>query len=355
MFCYWLLLFPYIPVVREVSQLFLWTGDYFTEHIVTPGGMARYLGEMIAQCFINPVNGAIAYTIIFVIAQLLSGRLLRQLFPTMKTAWRFVLSLVVPTALWLLGMVPSIPLTLTVAVIMVLGAGCGVMALPAARRLWVLLPTIAVVYWLAGTDFYDYDEEVGKEMGTYEEMECDLLLREGEWHEIIRRFPQPESPAVRSAVMLAYHKTGQMGKQELMNNLVIPSEQQGSSLSVFNISNTHFVVNFGSLASAFMVSDMTYQLYWTNIAQRAAFEAMEYVPSCNKSGRALKRLVETNIISGHYDVARKYIAILEKTTFYSGWARKMRVLVDHPEQIVNYPFLHSAQKDFENATDIFFI
>jgi hypothetical protein len=354
-FCYWLLLFPYIPVVREASQLFLWTGDYFTERIVTPGGLARYLGEMIGQCFINPVNGAIAYAVLFVLAQLLSGKLLRQLFPTMKTAYRFVLSLVVPIALWILGMVPSIPLTLTVAVIMVLGAGCAIMALPSSKRLWVLLPTIAVVYWLAGTDFYDYDEEVGKEMGTYEEMECDLLLRQGEWHEIIRRFPQPESPAVRSAVLLAYHKAGQMDKQELMNNLVIPSEQQGSSLSVFNISDTHFVVNFGSLSSAFIASDLAYQLYWINIAQRAAFEAMEYVPSCNKSGRALKRLVETNIISGHYDVARKYIAILEKTTFYSGWAQKMRQLVDHPEQIVNYPFLHSAQKEYENTTDIFFI
>lgn len=354
-FCYWLLLFPYIPVVREASQLFLWTGDYFTEHIVTPGGLARYLGEMIGQCFINPVNGAIAYAVLFVIAQLLSGKLLRQLFPTMKTAYRFVLSLVVPIALCLLGMVPSIPLTLTVAVIMVLGAGCAIMALPSSKRLWVLLPMIAVVYWLAGTDFYDYDEEVGKEMGTYEEMECDMLLRQGEWHEIIRRFPQPESPAVRSAVLLAYHKAGQMGKQELMNNLVIPSEQQGSSLSVFNISDTHFVVNFGSLSSAFIASDLAYQLYWINIAQRAAFEAMEFIPSCNKSGRALKRLVETNIISGHYDVARKYIAILEKTTFYSGWARKMRELVDHPEQIVNYPFLHSAQKEYENTTDIFFI
>ena len=354
-FCYWLLLFPYIPVVREASQLFLWTGDYFTERIVTPGGLARYLGEMIGQCFINPVNGAIAYAVLFVIAQLLSGKLLRQLFPTMKTAYRFVLSLVVPIALCLLGMVPSIPLTLTVAVIMVLGAGCAIMALPSSKRLWVLLPMIAVVYWLAGTDFYDYDEEVGKEMGTYEEMECDMLLRQGEWHEIIRRFPQPESPAVHSAVLLAYHKAGQMGKQELMNNLVIPSEQQGSSLSVFNISDTHFVVNFGSLSSAFIASDLAYQLYWINIAQRVAFEAMEYVPSCNKSGRALKRLVETNIISGHYDVARKYIAILEKTTFYSSWARKMRELVDHPEQIVNYPFLHSAQKEYENTTDIFFI
>lgn len=354
-FCYWLLLFPYIPVVREASQLFLWTGDYFTERIVTPGGLARYLGEMIGQCFINPVNGAIAYAVLFVIAQLLSGRWLRQLFPTMKTAYRFVLSLVVPIALCLLGMVPSIPLTLTVAVIMVLGAGCAIMALPSSKRLWVLLPMIAVVYWLAGTDFYDYDEEVGKEMGTYEEMECDMLLRQGEWHEIIRRFPQPESPAVRSAVLLAYHKAGQMGKQELMNNLVIPSEQQGSSLSVFNISDTHFVVNFGSLSSAFIASDLAYQLYWINIAQRAAFEAMEFIPSCNKSGRALKRLVETNIISGHYDVARKYIAILEKTTFYSSWARKMRELVDHPEQMVNYPFLHSAQKEYENTTDIFFI
>ena len=54
--------------------------------------------------FINPVNGAIAYTIIFVIAQLLSGRLLRQLFPTMTTAYRFVLSLVVPVDLWLLDL-----------------------------------------------------------------------------------------------------------------------------------------------------------------------------------------------------------------------------------------------------------
>ena len=52
----------------------------------------------------------------------------------MTTAYRFVLSLVVTVALWLLGMVPSIPLTLTVAVIMVLGAGCAIMALPPAIK-----------------------------------------------------------------------------------------------------------------------------------------------------------------------------------------------------------------------------
>lgn len=57
-----------------MTQLFLWTGDYFTERIAVPGGLAQYLGEMIAQFFINTVNGAIAYAIIFVVAQYLSGR-----------------------------------------------------------------------------------------------------------------------------------------------------------------------------------------------------------------------------------------------------------------------------------------
>ena len=56
MFCYWLFLYPYIPVAREMSQLFLWTGDYFMERIMIPGGLAQYLGEMISQFFINTIN-----------------------------------------------------------------------------------------------------------------------------------------------------------------------------------------------------------------------------------------------------------------------------------------------------------
>lgn len=104
--------------------------------------------------------------------------------------------------------------------------------------------------------------------------------------------------------MFAYHKAGEMGRMELMNNLVIPSQQQNSYESVFNTNDAHLIVKYGSVSSAFIVSDMAYQLYWTNIAQRVAFDAMEYIPNYNKSGRALKRLVETNIISGHYDVAR---------------------------------------------------
>ena len=388
-FCFWLVLYPFIPVVREMTQLFLWTGDYFTERIAVPGGLAQYLGEMIAQFFINTVNGAIAYAIIFVVAQHLSGRWISMLFPKLKEGWRFGLSLIVPVILMWLAMLPSVPLTPTIAVIMVLATG----TITGTKRWWVLLPMIPVMYWLAGPaavllvfccirwipltaalfaacligssylvpyplrqvvkgiDYFAADNRIGLQTSSYEEMECDMLFRQGEWQQIISRFQQPESPAVRSAVLIAYHKTGQMSKQQLMNNLVVPVEQQ----SVFNIGNRQFVVSFGSVSSAFMVSDMAYQLYWTNIAQRAAFEAMEYIPNYNKSGRALKRLVETNIISGHYDVARKYIAILEKTTFYRKWAQSMRQYVDNPELIDNNAFFKDARKEYEHTADVFFI
>ena len=133
-FCYWLFLYPFIPIVREVTQLFLWTGDYFTERIVIPGGLAQYLGEMISQFFIKSVNGAIAYTVIFLVVQQLSNRWLRLSFPTLKRAYRFTLSFVLPIILWRLAMLPQISLTLTVAVVLVLGAGCILMAISQEKR-----------------------------------------------------------------------------------------------------------------------------------------------------------------------------------------------------------------------------
>lgn len=394
-FCWWLFLYPYIPVVREISQLFLWTGDYFTERIVIPGGMAQYLGEMISQFFINPINGAIAYTIIFIVAQLLSNQWLKRLFPSLKAAYQFMLSLALPAVLWRLAMVPQIPLTMTVAIIMVMSVGSLVMMIsqkpPIRKRLWVLMLITPVMYWLAGPaavlliicsirwipltatlfaacligssyltpyplrqvavgiDYFAGDNRVGMQMSTYEEMECDMLMRQGEWQQIIRKFQHPESPAVHSAVLLAYHKTGEMGRMELMNNLV------NNPQSVFSSNDMQFVVNFGSVSSAFIVSDMAMQFNWTNISQRVAFDAMEYIPNYNKSGRALKRLVETNIISGHYDVARKYIDILEKTTFYRKWAQSMRQITDNPELIKNHPYLYDASKEYANAANVFFI
>jgi hypothetical protein len=82
---------------------------------------------------------------------------------------------------------------------------------------------------------------------------------------------------------------------------------------------------------------------------------MEYIPNHNKSGRALKRLVETCIITGQYDLAKKYLSILDETFFYKNWAEKTRPLVEHPEQIKEHPFYQKSKEFYENSEDYFFI
>ena len=390
-FCFWLFLYPYIPVAREMSVLFMWNTDYLM--LAVPGGLAQYLGEGVAQLFVNPVNAAIAYAVLFVIAQLLGKQLLKIVFR--KSKIQFVLSLIPPIALWGVAMLPHIPLTLTMAVLLVMGAGCAIMGISSkSTRGIVFCVAIPVMYWLTGpaailltlccirwipltaTLFaaslmgssylvpypleqvvrgIDYDWSGVKEMGTYEEMECDMLIRQKKWNKILRKFPTPVSPAVRSATLLASFQTGRITYQQLMSRIVVPVEQFGSQPSVFCTEDTHFVVYFGSVSSAFIVSDLATQLGWPNITQRAAFEAMEYIPNHNKSARALKQLAEVCIITGQYPLARKYLSILEGTTFYRGWAQKMRPLVDDPTLIEKNPFMKESLEKYANTQDIFFI
>ena len=394
-FCFWFFFYPFVPVVREMSQLFLWTGDYLMERLVIPGGAAQYMGECIAQFFLNPANGALAYAIIFVLTQLLTSKLLRQFFPTIKGKVRFPLSLVPPVLLWYLAMLPHIPLTPTVAALLVMTAGCVIMSIQTKRiRLIVLCIMIPVMYWLTGpmaallllcclrwipltatlfaasligssyvTPYplrqiakgIDYDWSGVKEMGTYEEMECDMLIRQQRWDQILRKFPAPKSPAVRSACILASYQSGQMGYQELISSIVVTVNRYDSAPSVFCWDDVHFNVYFGSLSSAFIVSELATQLSWTAISQRAAFEAMEYIPNCNKSGRALKNLTEICIITGQYALAEKYLSILDETTFYRQWVRKMRPLVNDPKLIEQYPFMKKSRDTYLKTKDFFFV
>lgn len=76
-----------------------------------------------------------------------------------------------------------------------------------------------------------------------------------------------------------------------------------------------------------------YQLGMINTAQRFVFEAQEAIPDFQKSGRCYRRLAETNLINGAYDVARKYLLTLTKTWFYADWARETLQLIDNPERI----------------------
>ena len=394
-FCFWLFLYPFVPVTREMSVLFLWNTDYLLDRLAVPGGLAQYLGEGIAQFFLNPFNAALVYAVLFVIAQQLMSHLLLRFFPNIKSKVRVPLSLLPSCLFWYLAMQPRVPLTPTVAALLVMGVGCLVMGVGDKRiRLVVLCLLIPVMYWLTGplavllvlcsirwipltgvlfaasllgssymTPYplsqvatgIDYCWSDTKKMGTYEEMECDMLMRQHRWNDILQKFKSPESPAVRSAWLYAYHQTGQMGINEFLAKIAPPQANFQQEPSVFCIGDLHFVVYFGTLSSAFMVSDLAFNIFWPNIAQRAAFEAMEYIPNYNKSARALKTLTELCIITEQYALARKYLSILDETTFYSGWAKRMRALVDNPKLIDQNPFFKKSRESYQNTEDLFFI
>lgn len=59
------------------------------------------------------------------------------------------------------------------------------------------------------------------------------------------------------------------------------------------------------------------------VAQEKAFESYISSPGYGNP-RMLQRLVETNLIYGEYPVAEKYLDLLDKTFYYSDWAKEHR-------------------------------
>ena len=101
-----------------------------------------------------------------------------------------------------------------------------------------------------------------------------------------------------------------------------------------------------------------YHLGLTYIAQRTVFEAQEAILDFQKSARCYKRLAQTNLINGDYEVASKYLMALKKTLFYSDWANETITLLGNEKAIAKHPEYgtlrtFAIKKDFyfsDNAT-----
>lgn len=101
-----------------------------------------------------------------------------------------------------------------------------------------------------------------------------------------------------------------------------------------------------------VTGEVYYHLGFINTAQRFAFEAMESLPNYWKSGRALKRLAETNMINGQYQVALKYLNILKNTLFYKAWANYVIPFLEDEALIDGHPEWGNLRKH-RTKTDFF--
>lgn len=163
-------------------------------------------------------------------------------------------------------------------------------------------------------------------------IDYDYLVRMQRWEDIIRKAEcrHPDMPMSVCAVNLALGMTNQLGDRafEFFQN-----GPEGLFPKFVRDHNT-----------TLLTGEVYFHLGLVNTAQRYAFEAMEAIPNYNKSGRAVQRLAETNLINGQYEVAEKYLKMLDKTLFYKGWAQNRLKLVADTGAINRHPVYGTMRK-----------
>ena len=199
-------------------------------------------------------------------------------------------------------------------------------------------------------------EDLSPSSGTEEECRYDGMQLKGQWEEIVEEAAERpvQSLACQKVVRLAQYRLGQAGTEAIRECLA----------------NTKEVIT--SETAAMMMSDVYIQLGFASLAQRAAFEAMVKTQNEELRFRALQRLTETAIITRQYDVARKYVAVIEGlrvgerssgmgapavmgTRARSKWLQTMKPMAEHPETIEKNPTFKKLQEQYDKTEDIFFL
>ena len=183
--------------------------------------------------------------------------------------------------------------------------------------------------------------DLGYDQKKYELIEYDHMVRVQDWNGIIRKAEKqmPDLPMSVSATNLALGMTNQLGDR------AFDFYQRGTEGLL-----PKFERNF---ATTQLTGEIYFWLGLVNTAQRFAFEAMEAIPNYNKSARVVKRLAETNLINGQYDVARKYLQMLEKTIFYRPWAQRTMAMLGNEKAINAHP-LYGTLRQYRLQEDFLF-
>lgn len=181
----------------------------------------------------------------------------------------------------------------------------------------ILAAILAGLTYAAKPIFYDAK--------IYELMEYEYHVRTNNWQKIIQLAEKknPDLPMSVCATNLALGMTGQL------TNRAFDFYQNGAEglLPPF-LKETN---------SSMVTGEALFCLGLINASQQYYFEAMEAIANFNKSSRCIKRLAETNLIRGNYEVARKYLRLLQQTIFYKKWANKMMELTYNPQMIDIHP------------------
>ena len=394
------LAYPHHLHYQEQYQLFLFDGNYAWEIVRQPGGVADLLGRFCTQFCLYAWVGALIIAILLSAVQLLTSTLLTfpltrlpVAFPHSRTPvppYPHTLSFVPSFLLWIFLLDENALLGGVWAVLFYLVAGVVSISLPKrGMQAVMIIVAIPVLYWVASPfgHYYRYPSEdpwllwaaalsifvltllarvfgrrggaviggtvargyprksylrtsvppclcllcglciVWKESNFKAEkvMGYDFMARHQQWNRILETI-NAEKPNNQIGVTVQNLALGMHGM--LIDHLF--DYNQNGLLGLLPDVGTDAV-------SPLPTAEAFYQLGMINIAHRTVFEAQEAILDFQKSGRCYKRLAQTNLINGHYEVARKYLTALQKTLFYREWAAGTLPLLGDEEAIARHP------------------
>lgn len=156
------------------------------------------------------------------------------------------------------------------------------------------------------------------------ELELDHLAARGDWDAVIARaeMAPPSGADDRLALALALAMKG-----ELTGSMFRFPLEKGDLFRMYERRGM----------TPMMAAEPYYYLGLVNFSRMMAMESLESTPDGRLPVRAVKRVAETFIIDGRYDLARKYLNLLEQTLFYRRWAREALASLGDEEKINSHP------------------
>ena len=375
------LAYPHHLHYQEQYQLFLFDSNYVWDIVRLPGGVADLLGRFCTQFFLFAWVGALIIALLLSAVQLLTYRLF-------KVQWAYGLSFIPSFLLWFFLLDEHALMGGVWAVLLTQLAFCGLLRLPDGWGRHILsIVAFLILYWIAfgGNHYYRIPNTFptlfyaawfsamiiplvmwivvrGKKSENAQQQNNSLtshlipltsyLLVVIVMGAFIWKNANFKAERVMQYDFMACHQ--QWNRILATVNAEKPNNQIGVTVQNLalamhgQLADHLFDYNQNGIAGLLpdVQSDATspmptaeafYQLGMVYVAQRTVFEAQEAILDFQKSARCYKRLAQTNLIIGSYEVARKYLTALQKTLFYRDWANETLPLLGNEEAIAKHP------------------
>ena len=369
------MVYPHHLHYQEQFQLFLFDSNYVWDIVKQPGGVADLLGRFCTQFFLYAWVGAVIIGILLSAIQLLVSRFVGG-------GWFYGLSYVPSFLLWLFLLDEHALLGGVWAVLLTFLAVWGLSKLPKGWGRYIgIIVALPILYWMVGTywngsHYYRYPKVFPtllyvawllalaipllvyvcrkwlKDSKGLVIPLCSFALVAVVMGAVVWKNANFKAEKVMQYDFMASHQQWnriiETANKEKPNNQIGVTVQnlalamRGVLLDQMQNYNQNGIAGLlpdvqSDATSPMPTAEAFYQLGMINVAQRTVFEAQEAILDFQKSGRCYKRLAQTNLIIGSYEVARKYLMALQKTLFYREWANETLSLLGDEVAIAKHP------------------